>query len=79
MPGSIPDLRIVANWRPVLKKAWSLRFTLLLMVLASVGPALPLIDEVVYIPRWLYIPTVIATGFAALASRFIPQKGITDV
>jgi hypothetical protein len=74
----LPAFTVIANWRVVMQRAWSLRLIILITVLASVGPALPVIDEVVYIPRLLYIVAIIATGIAALVARFIPQKGITD-
>jgi len=77
-PGNLPDIWIISNWRDVLKRAWSIRWIIAVTLLGAAGPVLPLIDEVVYVPRWLYIPAVFLTGAAALVSRFIPQKGITD-
>ena len=77
-PNGFPNFSIIANWKDVLKRAWSVRFIALIIVMASAGPALPFIDEVVHIPRLLYAIAIITTGVAALVARFIPQEGITD-
>ena len=76
--GGLPDIWVIANWKSVLKRAWSLRLMIVVIILGSIGPALPVIDEVVYVPRLLYAAAIIVTGIAGLVARFIPQKGVTD-
>ncbi len=69
---------IVANWRTVLRRAWSVRLMLLAGLLSGLEVALPLFGE-----RLPVAPGVLAalSGLvvaAAFIARLIVQKGISE-
>lgn len=72
-------MRLVANWRAVLRRAWSVRFLVFAAVFSGLEVALPFIDQ--YLPitdrgrGFIYF----AVTVLALVSRFIAQpKTIGD-
>lgn len=68
---------LLANWRAVLLRAWSIRFIALALIVQAIDLGLPFfygrlpVDDAVF--GWL----TIAFGLAAGVSRLIPQKAVT--
>lgn len=71
-------MNLVANWRAVLRRAWSARLMLLAAVLSGVEVALPLLGGVLPIPPGLFAALTCVTVAAAFVARFIAQKGLSD-
>lgn len=68
---------LVANWRAVLKHAWSIRFIALALVLQALELALPLLQPFLPIGPGLFsILSAVATA-AAGAARLVAQKSVT--
>lgn len=68
-------MKLIPNWREVLKWAWSIRLAALAAVLSGVEIALPFFAE--SFPRG---PFALASFFAtvgAFIARFVAQQGIT--
>lgn len=68
---------LIANWRAVLQRAWSVRFIALFILLQGIDIVVQItIGQMAEVSWGLRIAAGIS-GMAALAARFIPQKGIT--
>ncbi|WP_427928612.1 hypothetical protein [Agrobacterium cavarae] len=67
---------LIANWREVLKRAWSIRWIVLAGILSGIEVFLPFIDG--YIPRGLFAALSAAATCAAFISRILVQKGPND-
>ncbi len=68
----------VSNWRKVLRKAWSVRLMIVAGILSGGEVALPLLDQVIEIPRGLFAAASGLTVSAAFIARLMAQKGIRD-
>jgi hypothetical protein len=68
-------MRLLSNWKQLIKKAWSIRLMVLAGILSSVEVLLPFFSD--SIPRgWFALFTLLAvTG--AFVTRLLAQKGIT--
>lgn len=71
-------MRLIPNWRVVLTKAWSVRLMIVAGILSGFEVALPLIDQVIDIPRGLFAAASGLTVSAAFIARLMAQKGIRD-
>lgn len=71
-------MRLVDNWRRVLRYAWSIRLMILAGVLSGFEIALPLIDEVVAIPRGLFAGLSGITVASAFVARLVAQQSVSD-
>ena len=60
----------VTNWRRVLRYAWSIKLIIVAGLLSGAEIALPLIREVVDVPRGLFA----GLSFAATAGAFIARR-----
>lgn len=69
---------LVANWRDVLRKAWSIRLLLLAGLLSGMEVALPLVDGVYEIPRGVFAALSGVTVAGAFVARIVAQKGLSD-
>ena len=69
---------LIANWRQVLTRAWSARLMYVAAALSALEVALPIVDQVVDIPRGIFAGLSAFTTFAALISRIVAQKGISN-
>ncbi len=69
---------LIANWRQVLKRAWSIRLLVLAGLLSGLEVFLPIIDENLDIPRGVFAVLSGAAACAAFISRILAQKGIVD-
>lgn len=70
-------MRLVPNWRAVLRRAWSVHLLLLAAVLSGLEAALPLLAPYLPIPDRLFAVLTGLTVGAALFARFIAQKGVS--
>lgn len=71
-------MKPVANWRAVLRRAWSIRLMILAGLLTAAEVALPLLDGFIDLPRGLFAAlSGIATG-GAFVARLIAQKDIEE-
>ena len=67
---------LVANWRRVLRCAWSIRLMIVAGLLSGVEIALPLLDGYLPIPRGLFAALSAATTCAAFVARLLAQKDL---
>lgn len=68
------ELKLVAEWRRVLRHAWSIRLIILAGVLSGCEIALPIIDQVVSIPRGAFAALSGMTTCGALVARLVAQE-----
>lgn len=69
-------MKLLSNWRDILRNAWSVRLLILAGLLSAAEVALPLIRELYMVPAGLFaVLSAIATGGALLA-RLLAQKSI---
>lgn len=74
-------LQLVPEWGQVLRRAWSIRFIIVAGILSGCEIALPIIDQVVSIPRGVFAALSGLVTCGALISRLVAQenlKGDTD-
>lgn len=69
--------RPVANWRAVLRHAWSLRLMLLAAMLSAVEVAIPYLDGVLPLPPGIFALLAGIVTLAAMAARFVAQSPIS--
>jgi len=65
-------VRLVENWREILRKAWSIRFIILAGVLSGVEVVLPFFSD--SIPRGPFAVMSFAAVAAAFVARITAQK-----
>lgn len=69
-------MRLVDDWRKVLRRAWSVRFMFLGAALTGLaGVWFALAD---YTPIWLFIAGGMVVPMMALAARLVSQKDFHD-
>ncbi len=74
-------MRLVENWRSILKRAWSIRLLILAGALSGIEALLSILNStyIIELPVWVHIvmamltPPAIAAAFVA---RLIAQKSI---
>ena len=67
-------MRLVANWRAVLQRAWSVRLMLLAAILSGIEVAMPFLDGVLPVE-----PSVFAAlSGLAVTLAFVAQRKIGD-
>lgn len=71
-------MKLVANWRDVLRHAWSVRLLILAGVLSGVEVALPLLDGLLPIPQGVFAGLSGLVVCGAFVARFVAQKGLSD-
>ncbi len=71
-------MRLIHNWKAVLRYAWSIRFLVLAAVLSGVEVALPLVVGMFPIPAGIFATLSFVTVAAAFIARIIVQKEISD-
>ena len=70
-------MKPVANWRAVLRHAWSVRLLAVAFILTGLEVALPLMDGLLPIPpRSFAILAGLATA-GAFVARLVAQKGVS--
>lgn len=68
-------MKIIPNWREVLKWAWSIRLAALAAVLSGVEIVLPFFVE--SFPRGAFAALSFVSTVGAFIARFVAQQGIT--
>ncbi|MBB3937794.1 hypothetical protein [Aureimonas phyllosphaerae] len=71
-------MTLVANWRRVLKRAWSLRFIALAFALIAIDVALPAFEEALGLPPRAFAVLSGLCSAAAFVARFVPQPSISE-
>jgi hypothetical protein len=69
-------MTLVANWRAVLRRAWSVRLMLVAAALSAAEVALPLIGGVLPIPPLTFAALSALTTAGALIARVVAQKDV---
>jgi len=69
-------MKLIANWRDVLTKAWSVRLMILAGLLTGVEVILPLFIE--SMPRNVFAGLSLVVVSAALVSRIMAQQGLEE-
>lgn len=67
-------MRLVSNWRQILRRAWSVRLIALAAFFTGLEIAMPLLDGYLPLPPRTFAILSGLTGAAALVSRFVAQK-----
>ena len=65
-------MRLIEDWRHVLKHAWSIRFIVLAALLSGVELVLPMISDVV--SRGVFAALTLVVSVAAAIARLVTQQ-----
>lgn len=71
-------MKPVDDWRRVLRKAWSVRFTVLAALLSGAEVAVQFMDAPTWMPRGLFAVLAGATSIAAFFARMVAQRSMKD-
>lgn len=71
-------MRLVTNWRAVLRRAWSVRLTLLAALLSGIEVALPLVGDRLPVPPGIFAGLSFIITAGAFVARFVAQKDVSD-
>ena len=64
-------MRLIEDWRHVLKHAWSIRFVVLAALLSGVEIVLPMFNDA--LPRGVFAVLTLLVTVAAAVARLVPQ------
>ena len=67
---------LIANWRQVLKHAWSIRIIILAGLLSGVEVVLPIIDGFIDIPRGVFAGASMLATAGAFVARLVAQSKV---
>ncbi|MBB3935905.1 hypothetical protein [Aureimonas phyllosphaerae] len=70
-------MSLVANWRQLLKRAWSLRFIALTFALIAIDVALPAFEDALGLPARTFAVLSGLCSAAAFVARLLPQPSIS--
>jgi len=70
-------LKLVWNWKRVLKHAWSIRLIVLAGVLSGAEIALPLIRETIDVPAGVFAGLSFAATAGAFIARLVAQETVS--
>lgn len=70
-------MKLIDNWRAVLKHAWSVRLLLIAGVLSGLEVALPLLNGVLPIPPLTFATLSGLCVFGAFIARFVVQEKLS--
>ena len=65
-------MRLIEDWRHVLKHAWSIRFIVLAALLSGVEIVLPMFGDTM--PRGLFAALTLVVSVAAAIARLVTQQ-----
>lgn len=69
-------MRLVDDWKAIVRRAWSVRFMAAAVVFSALEVALPMLDGLLPIPPGVFAAlTGLSTG-AAFAARLVAQKNL---
>jgi len=66
------------DWKKFLLKAWSIRIDLLALLLGLCELALPIIDQMLEIPRGIFLALSMIVGLFSNLAQIISQKDFKD-
>lgn len=69
-------MRLLSDWKRVIRKAWSMRLMALAVVLTAVETALPFFSDT--IPRGIFAALSGLVIVGGMASRILVQKDLQD-
>lgn len=69
-------MKLLADWRRILRKAWSMRLMLLAGLLTGAEAIMPLFAD--SLPRGLFAGATALVIVAAMVARITAQKGMGD-
>lgn len=67
-------LKLVSNWLKIIRYAWSVRLIVLAGLLSGLEIALPVIDQIIFIPRGLFAGLSFFATCAAFYARIVAQS-----
>lgn len=70
-------MKLVANWRAVLTRAWSVRLMALAFVLTALEVALPLLDGMLPIPPYTFAALSGLATAGAFVARLVAQNNVS--
>ncbi len=70
-------MKLVADWRDVIRHAWSIRLMLLAGLLSGLEAVLPLIPGLLPIPVGIFAAISLATVAAAFIARIVAQQPLS--
>lgn len=71
-------MRLVANWRAVLQRAWSVRLMLLAAILSGIEVAIPFLDGVLPVEPGVFAALSGLAVTLAFVARFVAQRKLGD-
>lgn len=66
------------DWKKFLLYAWSIRIDLVATILGLCELALPIIDEMIYIPRGTFLTLSMIVGLFSNLAQIVRQKDFKD-
>lgn len=69
-------MKMLPNWKRIIRKAWSVRLMLLAGLLSGCEAVLPLFSDA--LPRGVFSGLTIVIITAALVARVVAQSGVRD-
>jgi polyferredoxin len=69
-------MKLIWNWREILRRAWSIRLMLLAALLSGVEVALPFFMD--SMPRGIFAGLSFLVVASAFVARLIAQKGLSE-
>ena len=70
------QLELIPEWQRVIRRAWSIRLIVIAGILSGCEVALPIIDQVVSIPRGVFAALSGLVTCGAFVSRFVAQENL---
>lgn len=71
-------MKLITDWKQVLRKAWSVRLLGIAAVLSGVEAALPHLEAIIEMPRGLFAFLSFVSTCTAFAARLIAQRSMED-
>lgn len=71
-------MKLREDWKKFLLKAWSIRIDLLALVLGLAELALPIIDQMIEIPRGIFLTLSMIVGLFSNLAQIIKQRDFKD-
>lgn len=67
-------MRLLDDWKDILRRAWSIRLMLLAAVFSGIEIALPLLEGILPVPRGAFAAMSGLTTAAAFVARLLAQQ-----
>ena len=72
-----PKIYLLDDWRRVLRRAWSIRFSLLAACFTAAEVVLPFLGDI--LPRGLFVLLAFAASLGATVARLVAQPKMHEV